>query len=50
MTRFAIYDSVKNQISEPGKPMPFYQKVLLGDVARACGGLVGTPADLVNVR
>jgi len=30
--------------------MPFYQKVLLGGVAGISGGLVGTPADMVNVR
>lgn len=50
MTRFAIYETVKDSVSEPGRPMPFYQKVLLGSVAGACGGIVGTPADMVNVR
>jgi len=50
MTRFAIYDTVKNNFVEPGQTMPFYQKVLLGGVAGCAGGFVGTPADMINVR
>lgn len=52
MTRFGIYEGIKNNLleNEPGKRMPFYQKVLLGGVAGCCGGFVGTPADLINVR
>lgn len=50
MTRFAIYESVKNNLLEPGQVLPFYQKVLLGGFAGAIGGVVGTPADMINVR
>ncbi len=50
MTRFAIYESVKNNMLEPGQQMPFYQKVLLGGTAGAIGGVAGTPGDMVNVR
>ena len=52
MTRFGIYEGIKNNVleAEPGQAMPFYQKVLLGGVAGCCGGFVGTPADLINVR
>jgi solute carrier family 25 (mitochondrial dicarboxylate transporter), member 10 len=50
MTRFGIYETVKQQIDKPGVPMPFYQKVLLGGFAGCVGGFVGTPADLINVR
>lgn len=52
MTRFGIYEGIKNNVleAEPGQKMPFYQKVLLGGVAGCCGGVVGTPADLINVR
>lgn len=51
MTRFAIYETVKKNLDTPGSTgMPFYQKVLLGGVAGCAGGLVGTPADMVNVR
>jgi dicarboxylate transporter 10 len=50
MTRFGIYETVKQQIDTPGVAMPFYQKVLLGGFAGCVGGFVGTPADMVNVR
>ena len=50
MTRFAIYETVKNQMVPPGQQMAFYQKVLLGGCAGCIGGFVGTPADLTNVR
>jgi len=51
MTRFAIYETVKKNLEPPGAPsMPFYQKVLLGGVSGCIGGLVGTPADMINVR
>ena len=51
MTRFGIYESVKNNVlmDEHGQ-MPFYQKVLLGGFAGTCGGFIGTPADMINVR
>lgn len=50
MTRFAIYETVKKRLTKDGQAFPFYQKVLLAGFAGATGGLVGTPADLVNVR
>ncbi|XP_064598941.1 mitochondrial dicarboxylate carrier-like [Liolophura sinensis] len=50
MTRFAIYETVKKHLTKDGQAFPFYQKVLLAGFAGATGGLVGTPADLVNVR
>uniref|UniRef100_A0A8R1HXN8 Mitochondrial dicarboxylate carrier n=1 Tax=Caenorhabditis japonica TaxID=281687 RepID=A0A8R1HXN8_CAEJA len=48
-TRFGIYETVKKQLPQD-QPLPFYQKALLAGFAGACGGLVGTPGDLVNVR
>ncbi|XP_074648076.1 mitochondrial dicarboxylate carrier-like isoform X2 [Tubulanus polymorphus] len=50
LTRFAIYETVKKNVTEPGENLPFYQKVMLAAVAGACGGVVGTPGDMVNVR
>ncbi|CAH1793748.1 unnamed protein product [Owenia fusiformis] len=50
MTRFGIYESVKNNFVEDPANMPFYQKVGLAAVAGFSGGVVGTPADMVNVR
>ncbi|CAI5454637.1 unnamed protein product [Caenorhabditis angaria] len=48
-TRFGIYETVKKQLPSD-QPLPFYQKALLAAFAGACGGIVGTPGDLVNVR
>ncbi|NWS08540.1 DIC protein, partial [Motacilla alba] len=49
LTRFGIYETARNRISNQGPP-PFYQKVLLAAVSGFTGGFVGTPADMVNVR
>lgn len=40
----------KQAIESPGNPAPFYQKFLLAAISGAAGGIVGTPADLINVR
>lgn len=45
-----MYETVKKNLTQDGGTMPFYQKVLTAAVSGATGGLVGTPADLVNVR
>ncbi|NXV45665.1 DIC protein, partial [Uria aalge] len=51
LTRFAIYETARDHLSQGNQgPPPFYQKVLMGAVGGFTGGLVGTPADLVNVR
>lgn len=50
MTRFAMYESVKKQLTSDGSVMPLYQKIGTAAVAGATGGFVGTPADLINVR
>ena len=50
LTRFAIYESAKEKLTANGRSMPFYEKVAVGGLAGCIGGLVGTPADLVNVR
>ena len=36
--------------SDEKVPLPFYSKVLIAAVSGACGGVVGTPGDMVNVR
>ncbi|WKY14147.1 hypothetical protein Q1695_000026 [Nippostrongylus brasiliensis] len=48
-TRFGMYETLKKQFPSD-HPLPFYQKALLAGVSGACGGFVGTPGDLVNVR
>lgn len=40
----------KQAIAPHGEAVSFPQRVALAAVAGAAGGLVGTPADLVNVR
>jgi dicarboxylate transporter 10 len=41
---------VKKNTTSPGEPMPFLKKVCVAGFAGGCGGIVGTPADMVNVR
>ena len=33
-----------------GRPLPFYKRVMIAAAAGACGGFIGTPGDMVNVR
>ncbi|XP_014253918.1 mitochondrial dicarboxylate carrier isoform X2 [Cimex lectularius] len=47
--RFGIYE-VLNQSHNGDGPVPFYKKVVIAGLAGAAGGVVGSPADLVNVR
>ena len=37
-------------MSTNGEPIGFLQRVAIAGVAGACGGLVGTPGDMINVR
>lgn len=48
--RFGVYDIGKKAMAKPGKESPFYEKILIAGLAGGAGGIVGTPADLVNVR
>lgn len=52
MARFGIYEAIKQKLTadDPSRPMPFYQKTLVAGFAGAVGGVVGTPADMINVR
>ncbi|XP_037544353.1 mitochondrial dicarboxylate carrier isoform X2 [Nematolebias whitei] len=51
LSRFAIYETIRDRRNRKSRSlMPFYQKVLLGAFGGFIGGLIGTPADLVNVR
>lgn len=45
--RFGIYESGRSLLTPDSG---FVGKVLLAGVAGAAGGLIGTPADMVNVR
>uniref|UniRef100_T1J1X7 Mitochondrial dicarboxylate carrier n=1 Tax=Strigamia maritima TaxID=126957 RepID=T1J1X7_STRMM len=50
MTRFGVYEILRGQLVEPGDIPGFGTKVLIGGLSGLCGGLAGTPADMVNVR
>jgi len=49
-TRFGIYDTAKQYVSPNGEPISFLQRVGMAALAGACGGFIGTPADMINVR
>jgi len=49
-TRFAIYEVAKQSVSPNGEPIPFTSRLCMAAVAGACGGFVGTPGDMTNVR
>ena len=49
-TRFAIYNVAKQTVAPNGEKIPFFQSLLMAAGAGACGGFVGTPGDMVNVR
>lgn len=49
-TRFAIYNVAKQQIAPDGGDVSFGKRVLMAAAGGAAGGLVGTPADMINVR
>ncbi|EDV27331.1 uncharacterized protein TRIADDRAFT_21144 [Trichoplax adhaerens] len=48
--RFAIYDYLKTKFQHGNDPLPFIQKIGIAAVGGAVGGIVGNPADMVNVR
>merc|ERR1719209_121972 len=49
-TRFAIYETVKARVVPADGNLAFHHKVFLAAFSGFCGGIVGTPADMVNVR
>lgn len=50
MTRFGAYEVGKQMLEASGHSIQFHDKLLLAAVTGAVGGVVGTPADVVNVR
>ncbi|CAH8869041.1 unnamed protein product [Trichobilharzia szidati] len=47
MTRFGMYETYKQS---KGSPLPFGESAVIAMVSGFCGGIVGNPADMVNVR
>jgi len=53
LARFGLYETLSSTLNERRQgsgPLPFYQKVSVGMVSGFFGGVVGNPADMVNVR
>lgn len=49
--RFGVYEIIRPKlIPADGGNLPFYQKILLGAFGGLCGGLVGSPFDVINIR
>lgn len=48
-TRYGLYEVVSAELRKGNEPLPFYQKVVIGSVSGFLGGIVGNPADMVNV-
>lgn len=49
-TRYGIYEVVTAELKKTNDPIPFYQKIAVAAAAGSVGGIVGNPADMVNVR
>lgn len=41
---------MKQRVADTSEPIPFYKRILMAGFAGACGGFVGTPGDMINVR
>ena len=48
--QYFYFQTSKQYLSPNGEPIGFLQRVALAGVAGACGGVVGTPGDMINVR
>lgn len=49
-SRFAIYEVTKQKLCTGKETPPFYKLFVIAALSGAVGGVVGAPADLVNVR
>jgi solute carrier family 25 oxoglutarate transporter 11 len=48
--RMGLFRTISDAIAEPGKPIPFYKKVLAGATAGGFAAVFGVPADLILIR
>lgn len=49
-TRYGLYEVVSAELRKGDEPLPFYQKIAVGAGSGFLGGIVGNPADMINVR
>ncbi|ORY55553.1 mitochondrial carrier domain-containing protein [Leucosporidium creatinivorum] len=50
LTRFGVYDALKERMSVPGQPLPAWKMAIAASIAGGLGGIAGNPADVVLVR
>jgi len=50
LSRFGTYTSLEDTFKQPGKQLPFYQKILFGMTAGFVGSICGNPAEVALVR
>lgn len=50
MTRFGVYDAVRPLVGKDGRSPSLLEKMGIASFAGFCGGIVGTPCDVINVR
>jgi solute carrier family 25 oxoglutarate transporter 11 len=50
LARFGTFTSLEDTYKQPGKPLPFYQKILFGMTAGFVGSICGNPAEVALVR
>lgn len=50
MTRFGVYESIKNRVTTADKKPSFLVLVGMASVSGFLGGVVGNPGDILNVR
>ena len=49
-SRFGIYELCRRELTNPGENLRFFEKVWIAGIGGAAGGIIGAPADRVNVR
>lgn len=49
-TRYGLYEVGSSRLRKGDAPLPFYQKIAVGALSGFIGGIIGNPADMVNVR
>ena len=50
MPRMAIYPMLLEHYSEPGIPLPFWKKLVLGSIAGGAAAFIGVPSEVCLVR
>ncbi|KAL5119005.1 Mitochondrial dicarboxylate transporter [Pleosporales sp. CAS-2024a] len=50
MTRFGVYESLKDRMATPEKKPSFFTLVAMASLSGYLGGIAGNPGDILNVR